>query len=71
MTEKAYNAVTLNWAARFLGVSVRTVQRLIAEQKFTVYRPSKRRVSIDFHSLKAYRAGTAQSDRTRQDTPTR
>lgn len=60
MTAKYGESCTLARAASYLGVSVRTVQRLGKAGKFTVMRYSTRCTRVDTHSLIAYRTTTFQ-----------
>ena len=56
MTDKTPpDAVTLLRAARYLGVSVRTVQRLGAAGKLTLFQYSRRATRVSTQSLVKFR----------------
>lgn len=56
MTERAYDAVDIERAAKFLGLSERQIQRLVAAGKLPVIRyTDARAVRFDLGVLKKYR----------------
>lgn len=53
-TEAERRLLTLDEAARYLTLSLRTVKALIASGALPVVRPSSRRRAIDVRDLEAY-----------------